>query len=163
MKIIKDKKLFGKITIFDLVIALLGIAVVVFAYNYLYSSKNIKVGNTYFHTSFQIKLDNLPIGTSNQVSENNLIYDNETNAYIGKVTNYETKQYTKILEDYENKKYVEAVVPDRESIILTVETSVCDANSDLITPNNYYIKVGKEIHLRGPSYAGTGYIIHIDR
>ena len=135
----------------------------VFAYNYLYSSSSVKVGNTYNNVNFQIKLDNLPVGTSEQINNGDLIYDNETNVYIGKVTNYETQEFKRIIEDYENKKYVEAVVPDRETVILTVETSVYDAGADLITANNYYVKVGKELHPRGPSYAGSGYIIHIDR
>ena len=163
MKIIEDKKLFGKISIFDVIILLIAIAVLVFAYNYLYSSSSIKVGNTYFTTSFQIRLDNLPVGTNEQINENDLIYDNETNVYIGKVTDVETQQYKRIIGDYENEKYVEAIVPERETIILTVETSVYDAQSDLITENNYYIKVGKDLYLRGPAYAGGGYIIHIDR
>ncbi|MBR4110883.1 MAG: DUF4330 domain-containing protein [Clostridia bacterium] len=163
MKIIKDKKLFGKISIFDMIIAIIGVLVIVFAYNYLYSSNSVKVGNTYTNVSFQIKLDNLPVGTSEQISSGDLIYDNETNVYIGKVTDYETQEFKRIIEDYENKKYVEAVVPDRETVILTVETSVYDTGADLITANNYYVKVGKELHPRGPSYAGTGYIIHIDR
>ena len=163
MKIIKDKKLFGKISIFDVIIAIIGVIVIVFAYNYLYSSSSVKVGNTYTDVSFQIKLDNLPVGTSEQINNGDLLYDNETNVYIGKVTNYETQEFKRVIKDYENKKYVEAVVPDRETVILTVETSVYDAGADLITANNYYVKVGKELHPRGPSYAGAGYIIHIDR
>lgn len=163
MKIIKDKKLFGKITIFDIIIALVGVIIIVFAYNYLYASSSVKVGNTYENINFKIKLDNLPVGTNEQITNGDLIYDNETNVYIGKVTNYEVQEFKKIIEDYKNEKYVEAIVPDRESIILTLETSVYDAGADLITPNNYYIKVGKELHPRGPSYAGAGYIIYIDR
>lgn len=163
MKIIKDKKLFGKISVFDVIIAIVGVIIIVFAYNYLYSSSNMKIGNTYSNVIFKIKLDNLPVGTSEQINSGDLIYDNETNVYIGKVTNYETQEFKKVIKDYENNKYVEAAVPDRETVILTVETSVYDAGADLITANNYYVKVGKELHPRGPSYAGTGYIIHIDR
>ena len=55
MKIIKDKKLFGKITIFDIIIALVGVIIIVFAYNYLYSSSSVKVGNTYENINFKIK------------------------------------------------------------------------------------------------------------
>lgn len=163
MKIIKDKKLFGKISVFDIIILFVGIIAILLVYNYLYSSNNVKVGNTYFETTFQIKLDNLPVNTSKQINIGDSIYDNETNVYIGKVTNYETQEFKRLVKDYENKKYVESVVPERETVILTVETSVYDAGADLITANNYYIKVGKELHPRGPSYAGAGYIIRIDR
>lgn len=163
MKIIQDKKLFGKISIFDVIIILIGIVILIFAYTYLYSSNSIKVGNTYFTTKFQIKLDNLPVGTSSYVSKGDLVYDNETNVYIGKVIDLEVQEYKKIIEDYENDKYVESTVPNRETIILTLETLVYDARADLITENNYYIKVGKELYIRGPSYAGGGYIISIER
>lgn len=163
MKIIKDKKLFGIISMFDVIIVVIGILAVVLVYNYLYSSNSVKVGNTYHTTTFQIKLDNLPVGTNAQIEKEDLIYDNETNVYVGKVIDFEVKEYKRMLEDFENGKYVEAVVPNRETIILTLETSVYDAKSDLITENNYYIKVGKELYLRGPSYAGGGYIIRVDR
>lgn len=163
MKIIENKKLFGKISIFDVIIAIIGIAVLIFAYRYLYSSKSISVGNTYYNINFQVKMDNLPIGTNEYIKEGDSIYDNETNVYIGKVVKYEVREFEKIVEDYENNAYVQSVVPDRETIILTLETSVYDAKSDLITNNNYYIKVGKELYLRGSAYAGSGYIIKIDR
>lgn len=163
MKIIENKKLFGKVSIFDIIILLVGLVVLIFAYSYLYSSNSISVGNTYFTTKFQIRLDNLPVGTNSYIKENDLIYDNETNVFVGKVVDFESREYKKIIEDYENNKYIESVVPDRETVILTLENSVYDAQSDLITANNYYIKVGKELHLRGPSYAGGGYIIQIER
>lgn len=163
MKIIENKKIFGKISVFDVIIAILGIAVLIFAYRYLYSSSSISVGNAYFNTNFQIKMNNLPVGTNEYIKEGDLIYDNETNVYIGKVVKYEVQKYEKIVEDYENNAYVQSAVPDRETIVLTLETSVYDAKSDLITENNYYIKVGKELYLRGSAYAGSGYIIQIER
>ena len=83
--------------------------------------------------------------------------------HVSEIQSFEVQEYKRMIEDFESGKYVEAVVPNRETIILTLETSVYDANSDLITENNYYIKVGKELYLRGPSYAGGGYIIRVDR
>lgn len=163
MKIIENRKLFGKISVFDVIIILLVIAIGIFAYCYLYSPGNITTINKYLTTKFQIRIDNLPIGTNAHISKGDMIYDNETNVYVGKVVEFEVQEYKLMVEDYENNKFVEAVVPNRERIILTLETTVQDAGADLITPNNYYIKVGKDLHLRGPSYAGSGYIIQIDR
>lgn len=163
MKIIKDKKLFGKISFFDVAIIFIAIVVVIFAYKYLYGSSGVSVGNTYFTVQFQIKMDNLPVGTNEYIKKGDLIYDNETNVYVGKVVDFNAGEYVKIIQDYNNNAYVQSTVPDRETIILTLETDVYDASSDLITENNYYIKVGKELYLRGTSYAGSGYIIKIDR
>lgn len=163
MKLIQDKKLFGKITIFDIIIVLLFICVAIFAYRYLYSSTGSKLGNTYFTTTCSVRLDNLPIGTFDRIAKDDMIYDNETNLFVGKVVSAEKQEYTKVIEDYENNKFVQAVIPDRETVILNVEVSVYDAGCDLITANNYYVKVGKELFLRGPSYAGGGYVITIDR
>ncbi len=163
MKIIENKKLFGKVSIFDVIIILIGITVVIFAYRYLYASNTGKASNNYINTKFKVKLDNLPIGTSEHITIGDQIYDNETNVYVGKVIEFEVKEYKKIIENYDENKYVESTVPNRETIILTLETSVQDAQTDLITANNYYIKVGKELYVRGSSYAGGGYIIQIDR
>ena len=162
MSFVKDKKLFGKINFIDILLVLIFAIVALIAYKILMGS-SATISSKYVETTCIIRLENLPMGTHLYINEGDEIYDNETKAYIGKVVSYEVEDYEKVTENLQDGEYTISFVPGKERIFLKLSVEVGDFDSDLITENNYYIKVGKEIFMRGPCYAGSGYITFIDR
>ena len=161
MKIIENKKLFGKINIFDIIILLVVLALAVGVVIFLRNTE--KTTNTSNEKTYMIKLDKVIAGTSEKIKQGDKIYDNEINSFIGEVVSVEKKDYTRVIENYETNEFVEANVEGYETLILTIKVGLNDAGSDLKTNNDYVIKVGKQVFLRGPSYASAGYIIQIER
>lgn len=162
MKFIKDKKLFGIINSIDILLVVILAIVALIAYKILIGSSTT-VSSKYVATTCTIRLENLPKGAYSYINEGDEIYDNETKTFIGKVVSYEVEDYEKVTEDLEDGEYTTSLVPNRERIFLKLNVEVGDFDSDLITANNYYIKVGKQVFLRGPCYAGSGYITFIER
>lgn len=164
MKVIENKKLFGKINLMDILIAIAILLVGFVAYKVIFKSETaVNIGAKYFTTTCVVKLDGLPKGANEYLEIGADVYDNETNVYIGKLKDFRVDDYKLIKTNTETNEFVEAIVPTGENIYVTVEVAVSDQGADLITSNNYYIKVGKHINMRCQNLAGGGYITNIDR
>lgn len=161
MKIIENKKFFGRFNIFDIIILLIVLVLAVGVVIFLRNTE--KTTNTSNEKTYMIKLDKVIAGTSEKIKQGDKIYDNEINSFIGEVVSVEKKEYTRVVENYETNELVEASVEGYETIILTIKVELNDVGADLKTNNDYVIKVGKQVFLRGPSYASAGYIIQIER
>lgn len=164
MKLIENKKLFGKINFLDILIVIVILVVGVFAYKKLFTEGGkVSIASKYETTTCVIKVDNVPTGAEKFLEEGCEVYDNETNTYIGKLVSYEVGEYITTRENKDSGEFVRVAVPDKESVYLTVEVSVSDAGSDLITGSNYYVKVGKQVDARAKNFAGVGFITKIQR
>ena len=164
MKIIENKKLFGKVNLMDIIIIAVILVAGIIVYNIVFSSEtSVNVGAQYFTTTCTIKLDDLPVGASEYLLTGADVYDNETNVYIGKLIEAKSGDYNMIKTNYEAGEFVETKVPNRETVYATVEVAVSDQGADLVTANNYFIKVGKYVSIRCQNFAGGGYITFVDR
>ena len=164
MKLIENKKLFGKINFLDIIIVIVILVVGIFAYKKLFTEGGkVSIASKYETTTCTIKVDNAPEGSDKFLEVGADVYDNETNTYIGKLVSFTTEPYYTIRENKESGEFVKVAVPNLISVYLNVEVSVSDAGSDLINASNYYVKVGKQVDARCKNFAGTGYITLIER
>ncbi len=164
MKVIENKKLFGKINLIDILIVIVILIVGIIAYKVIFKSETaVNIGAKYFTTTYMLKLEGLPKDANEYLEIGADVYDNETNVYIGKLKDFSVDDYKLVKTNFETNEFVEAVVPNGENIYVTIEVAVSDQGADLITSNNYYIKVGKHINMRCKNLAGGGYITFVDR
>lgn len=164
MKIIENKKLFGKINLMDIIIIAIILVAGIVVYNIVFSSETtVNMGAQYFTTTCTIKLDDLPVGASEYLLTGADVYDNETNVYIGKLIGAKSGDCIIIKANQETGEFVESKVPNKENVYATLEVAVSDQGADLVTANNYFIKVGKYVSIRCHNFAGGGYITFVDR
>ena len=164
MKIIENKKLFGKINIIDIIIILVVLIVGIVVYSIVFKEEATNgIGAEYFKTTCVAKIENMPVGSSKFLKVGADVYDNTTNTYIGKLKEVTSGEYIRIEENYETNTLVESKVPNKENVDATIEINVADQGADLVTDSNYFIKVGKDFHLRCANFGGYGYMISIDR
>lgn len=161
MKIIENRKLFGKINIIDICIILLILVILVFAYMY-FGRTTVNVTKTDKYT-FQYEMQNVPEQIANSVKIGDKVYDNETNAYIGEVVNVEVSEHMVRSVNHETNEFVNSPFPDKYNVVMTIENNLADTGKDLKTVDDYVVKVGKHVYLRGGIYAGSGYIVYIER
>ncbi len=161
IKIFENKKLFGKINIFDIILLVIVLIAAVVAYMFLGNKDNVTTNSV--EKKYSIKVEKLPLGTTDKIKVGDKVYDNEINTFIGEVVSVEKKDYTRVVENHQTNEFVLAKVEGFENAIVTIKVSLNDLGSDLKTNNDYVIKVGKKVCLRGPDYAGTGYITYIER
>lgn len=164
MKVIENKKLFGKVNLIDIFLLILILVVGIIAYKVIFKSETtVSLGAKYFTTTCTLRLDGMPEGSSEYLQVGADVYDNETNVYIGKLVEAKSGDYLTIHTNHETESFVESKVPNQETVYLTLEVNVSDQGADLVTSNNYYIKVGKAISIRSNQFAGGGYVTTIDR
>ena len=164
MKLVENKKLFGKINLIDILLVIIIAIVGLIVYNVVFKSETaVNMGATYFTTKCIIKIDDLPVGASEYLKAGADVYDNETNVYIGKIVEFSSGDTMAIKVNHETNEFIESKTPSKETVYMTVEVNVSDQGSDLITANNYYVKVGKYLSVRSNNFAGGGYMTFIDR
>ena len=164
MKLIEDKKLFGKINIVDILLVLIILVFGIVGYKKVFTNDaGISIGAKLYKTNFLLKIQSVPEDIYKYLEEGVDVYDNETNSYIGKLVSFYSGDCLVNKIDLTNNQYVLSDTPEKINIFLNVEVEVADNPGDLITANNYYVKVGKYINIRSGKFAGGGYIIGVDR
>ena len=148
-----------KINIFDIVVVIVVAVIAIAGYKYLHREK-IAETKTIRYT-FEM-IDNYE-GFSDLIHVGDDITDNVKNYYMGKVVDVKSEPYTKLVNDIETGTVKEAVVPNRERDLVTVEANVTESASDLKVNGYYTVKVGLEVAVKGNGYAGRGYILNIER
>ena len=154
---VENKK--HKINIFDIVVVIVVAVIAIAGYKYLHREK-IAETKTIRYT-FEM-VDNYE-GFSDLIHVGDDITDNVKNYYMGKVVDVKSEPYTKLVNDIETGTGKEAVVPNRERDLVTVEANVTESASDLKVNGYYTVKVGLEVAVKGNGYAGRGYILNIER
>lgn len=157
-----NKKLFGRFNVFDVVIITLIVIVAVGVLGFYYIRKT-KVITKGVKTVYTLELIDNPLGFAKLVKEGDNIKDSIKNYNMGTVIKVEKTPNTKVLNDLVNDVIIEKETPDRERVVLTVEANVVDSGTDLLVDNQYDIRVGKDIYVKGPRYGGVGYILSIQR
>lgn len=161
MKIIENKKLFGKINLIDIAIILVVLAILIFAYLYFGKSK-VGIDTTEKYV-FQYEMQNVLKQTADSIKIGDKVYDNETNAYIGMIVGVDISNYKMRTVNHQTNEFVSSDVPDKYNVVVSIENNLIDTGSDLKTTEDYVVKVGKRVYLRGGLYAGSGYIVYIER
>lgn len=157
----ENKKL--KISIFDIVIVAV-VIVAAFAVFMLLKPKDVKVAApTTVPTEFTVELVQVPKGAADLIEPGDAVRDSTRNYDIGTVVSHEVLPYTVQVADEENLTVKNAVMDRYDNILLTIRSNMITGGSALTTESGYQVTVGTKVYLAGPCYAGTGYVIAIDR
>ena len=148
-----------RVTIFDIVILLiiLGVGFAV----YFLGGKEASAQTVPLR--YTIELTDLPEGFSEKIQVGDAITDNIKNYAMGNVVAVEAQSYKKLLDDVENSRVVEAEIPGRETVVITLEAQVTETESEYRVNGSYLVRSGLEVAAKGPGYAGTGFILTVER
>ncbi len=164
MKLIEHGKLLGKINVVDILLVAIVAIVCLVAYRVVFQKDTtVAIGAKFVTTTCEARLDGMPVGSSKYVSVGAPVYDNETNVQIGTLKSVKVGDYTRVTVNHETNEFVEVKVPDKENVYLTIEVDVSSQGPDLVNANNYYVKIGKPVNIRNGSFAGSGYMIALER
>ncbi len=160
MAIIDNKgKLFGKVNVIDLAIVLIIILVAGVGYTMFFAGgKNVDNTNKIVEYDIEITLKTKEYADVIKVGDS--IRDSVKGNYLGKVVDVQVLPATKVTEDLENGKFIQAEVPNRYDIVLSLEANGTVTSSN-ITAEGSEIAVGKRMYIKGKGYASEGYILAI--
>lgn len=159
----EENKKKWKISIFDIIIVA-AVLIAAFAVFMLLKPKDVKVAApTTVPTEFTVELVQVPKGAADLIEPGDAVRDSTRNYDIGTVVSHEVLPYTVQVADEENLTVKNAVMDRYDNILLTIRSNMLTGGNALTTESGYQVTVGTKVYLAGPCYAGTGYVIAIDR
>lgn len=148
-----------KVNLFDLVIVL--VVVVLGAGLYVLTHReNVMETKKLLYT---IELNDLPVGLTENIRPGDKLTDGVKNYNMGIVVSAEKTDNLKLAEDYTTGRIAESAVPNTERAVIVVEGDVTESASDFRVDGSFLVKAGLQIDVHGPGYAGSGYIISVER
>jgi hypothetical protein len=159
MKLINKKGMvFEKISIVDIMIILVIIAIGYYAITYL-STKDV---NTISRQTIQYTFETEDVNENfaKQLKLEGNLYNSSRNYYVGKLISYEVLPYEKIVPDLQNGVFIKNTVEGRFIVRMTIEASA-DQDAYNIRVNQENIKVGAMFPIKGKGFASYGYVIDI--
>lgn len=154
----ENKKKF-KVNFFDIVIiaiiACIGIGLYVFTHKDTTLETN--------QLTYKIELNGAVKGLADYIHEGDILYENTKNYKMGSVVSVETVPYSIIVPDYEDNVYKDSVDPTSDSVIITLNADVTETDNAYAVDGQFIVRAGTEIFVKGPGYAGEGYVIEIER
>ncbi len=118
-KIIDEKgRLFGKISIIDIIVIIIAIVLVVAVY--VKFGKNSSANLTETHeVTYTMEVNGIREGTADAVRVGDKLYDYEHKVYIGEITDIQEKPATAVIQDLSGN-YKETDVAGRYYLLLTL-------------------------------------------
>ena len=91
------------------------------------------------------------------------ITDSARNNALGTVVEVQCEPGTYFTLSEREHAWINAPVPDRINVNMTVEASATGDDSQLQIKGSYALRVAHKIYVRGPGYIGSGDVIAIER
>lgn len=155
----KDGKLFGKVSIIDILVVIVIIAMAFGIYMRFFKTPEIVEVKTEKFT-YTVRVDKVRIFSVDALENKGDIYDSETKEYLGKIVDVKWENFkdtgvksdgTPVLIDY----------PDRYTVILKIETDGNISENGYYTASNRMISVGSEVQFESKYIETTGSVISI--
>ena len=151
-----------KVNFFDIIIIVIVIAL---AGGYVvYKTHNSSSGGTQMRdVTYTVEITDIDESTMGMINEGDSLIDKVKKYQIGTVQSVKFYPCVKGVADKENNQYVYSEVPGRYSAAITVKVQCVDNGATLTADGGFPVRVGHETSILGPGYAGSGYIISIER
>lgn len=139
---IKNKKIFGLIHYFDLIVIFVILALVVLGGSMVFQSDDLQVDafNTNKEYAIEFLLSGVREATYNNISPGDLFYVSETNKAIGRVKSIDVIDHELVTINSKGE-IIKAVHPDKKDVYIVIEGSG-SKNGSNITMGNKIIKIG---------------------
>jgi len=112
---------------------------------------------------YTIEICEMPESAANSVKVGDTIMDSIKNFEMGQVQSVEVSPSVKSTPDYQNGKYVESELPESYTVTVALKSACQESDSSIVVGGGYTVAGGKSINVKGPGYAGSGYILQIER
>ncbi len=142
MFINKEGKMFGKISIIDLVIIFV-LIIAGFGIYSRYISPKENIATTMQEIEYTVKIKDVRIGTVEALKKKGVIYNDETKDFMGEIIDVKETQAMKNIELYDGTiKNVE--VPEKFDVLITVKMDGKVNSSGYYTSGNQTLTVGSK-------------------
>ena len=149
---------------FDVVVvALVVLAAGVWIWN---SNRGVEEESAFYgdHAIYHIEVRELTREQAGQIQVGDLLQEGSRHLAIGQVISVSILPFETRVEDWETQTVFFDEVPERYTVIITMETLVEETDRAVLTEGGFAIRGGSSLNFTGPGYAFSGAtILSIER
>ncbi|NLM83775.1 MAG: DUF4330 family protein [Clostridiales bacterium] len=112
---------------------------------------------------YKVEISSMLPDGANAIKPGDLIYDSVKKYALGTVEDVTLEPARRLSKDMETGRTIYAEIPDRLTAVLDVVCDCYETESSISTTSGYTLRVGANVYIAGPGYAGAGYIVAISR
>lgn len=112
---------------------------------------------------YAVELTDLYPGTADAINIGDVLVDNIKKYEVGKIVDLEVYPTEKLSKDLETGTYHLVQVPERESVLITLEAECTENDRQILAGGGFEVRGGEGVSLKGPGYTGSGYIYWVER
>jgi hypothetical protein len=160
----KNEKPRWKLTGFDavIIVAVLVIAAVLFILWRSSGSGTGATGGTQ-QVHYTIEIEEMIGDTAYRIQTGDTVVDSTKKYVMGTVEAVEVVPATDTKTDYTTGDTVTSEIPGKLTAVVHLVCECAMTDYEITAASGYVIRIGSEIQAAGPGYAGTGYLVAIDR
>ncbi|MCL2462374.1 MAG: DUF4330 domain-containing protein [Defluviitaleaceae bacterium] len=150
-------RLFGKISILDIILVILLVIFVVLAYQFSApQTVSAKAGDK--QITYVVEIQKRKLDFADQIKVGAKLYDSIKGYYIGDITDVSTKPYTEDTYDTVDGKIVRPDIPGYYFIYVTVQAQAQVTDKDTLV-GQYEVLVGETVYVKNADFAAGGYVV----
>lgn len=157
----ENKKFQWRPNLFDLAVVVIGAAVMAVIVLVLRPAAAGVDGTK--PMEFTVEVQNMPEGSWELVHAGDTIIDSVKKMQLGTVVSVSSAPYTMSIAKADGSAVVESVMPGYESVFIVIRSDMTITSKEILTSGGFTVSVGSPVYLSGPSYAGSGYVVAIER
>ncbi len=155
MLIDKKGRIFGKISIVDIIIVLLLIVIVVFGIRFFKTNDKSASATKIQYT---VQINKVKEDVYNAIQDNTAVYDSVKNTPLGTVVSHSKKPYEITSVDSINGKYIKNTLPGLYNVLITIEADSYITDSSIKVGKNI-IRVNGRLDINTKDILGTTYVV----
>ncbi len=162
MIIDKKGRIFGKISIIDIVIVFVLVMVVILAYKF-FNKKEVVVNDETTSVVYTVEISDVPKEFADQVKKNEgeAVYNAVRNYYVGDIVNCEVKPFHVYKNNYEAGTVDKVEREGKYYVYVNIKASAKLSQKD-ISVGEQIIKVGTELPVKAKGFASNAWIVKVE-
>lgn len=163
MKIIDRKgRLFGKVSLLDVLIVAVVAAVAVIGYQMLFGNQTTSTGEEGRKTiRYTVEMREVRATILDMPEEGGAAFNSSRNYHIGNIHSWRSEPYQEAVPNYDEGTYEWVERSDEYLLYLTIEAQAVVSDFG-ISVGQQVIRIGDEIPVKGKGFASLAYIVGID-
>lgn len=163
MKIIDRKgRLFGKVSLLDLLIVAVVVAVALVGYNLLFGENTVtSLEDSQKTVRYTVEMREVRESILTMPEEGGPAFNSSRNYHIGDIVSWRHEPHQEAIQNYDEGTYEWVERDDQYLFYITIEAQA-DINDFGIRVGQQEIRIGDEIPLKGKGFASLGYIVGIE-
>ncbi len=158
MVIDKKGRLFGKVSIIDLLIVLILIFAIVFLIKFFDKKEEVIEQKTITYT---ILVQEVEQGFIDKIDIGANVYNSVDNSFVGNIDSYEVEPYTETVVDAVNGKFVEVTSDNLFQVYLKIKV-ILNANEKGYYIGRGAIRTGKEMFIKSKGIATISFVVDLE-